>query len=205
MGHREGAHKAGEIARYCSEKGVGILTLFAFSTENWSRPKQEVDEIMSLLRRYLDDVSKKMDKNIKLKILGDRSKLSDDLQAKIKDAQEKSKDNDGMLLNIALNYGGRQEIVNAARQIARLVKLGEIKSEQIDEELFSKMLYTAGLPDPDIILRPSGEMRLSNFLLWQCAYAELIYMDVLWPDFTADDLDNAVIEYMGRKRRFGGV
>ena len=204
-GHREGANKAGEISRYCNAKGLRVLTLFAFSTENWSRPQNEVDEIMNLLRRYLDEMIGKNDENIRLKIIGDRRQLSEDLQKKIRNVEEKSENNPGMTLNIALNYGGRQEIVEAAKKLASDVTMGILKPDEIDAAAFEKKLSTAGLPDPDMILRPSGEKRLSNFLLWQCAYSEFIYMDVLWPDFTTNDLDAAIEEYMGRKRRFGGI
>jgi undecaprenyl diphosphate synthase len=204
-GHREGAKKAGEISRYCSAMGLRVLTLFAFSTENWSRPQNEVDEIMNLLRRYLDEMSSKNDENIRLRIIGNRHQLSEDLQRKIENVEEKSEKNSGMTLNIALNYGGRHEIAEASKKLASDVMMGVLHLDEIDAAALEKKLDTAGLPDPDIILRPSGEKRLSNFLLWQCAYSEFIYMDVLWPDFTTHDLDSAIEEYMGRKRRFGGI
>jgi undecaprenyl diphosphate synthase len=204
-GHREGAKKAGEISRYCSTLGLKALTLFAFSTENWSRPKNEVDEIMSLLKRYLDEMSGNRDDNIRLKIIGDLNGISEEMREKIKIVEDKKKYNTGMTLSIALNYGGRQEIVAAAIKIARQVEEGKLRANSINAATIEKNLYTAGISDPDFILRPSGEKRLSNFLLWQCAYSEFIYMDVLWPDFTKRDLNFAIEEFMGRKRRFGGI
>jgi undecaprenyl diphosphate synthase len=160
---------------------------------------------MNLLRRYLDEMSSKNDENIRLRIIGNRYQLSEDLQRKIENVEEKSEKNSGMTLNIALNYGGRHEIAEASKKLASDVMMGVLHLDEIDAAALEKKLDTAGLPDPDIILRPSGEKRLSNFLLWQCAYSEFIYMDVLWPDFTTHDLDSAIEEYMGRKRRFGGI
>lgn len=204
-GHRQGAKCVGEIARHCQKRGVRFLTLFAFSTENWKRPKEEIGQIMNLLRAYLDDAESYKNENIRVVILGDRAPLSDDLRKRIDQAERESASHTGMTLNIALNYGGRQEIVRAAQLLAQQVYQGTLLPEEIGEETFSAQLYTAGQPDPDLIIRPSGEERLSNFLLWQCAYSELVFMDILWPDFKPADLDAAIAAYSGRTRRFGGI
>ena len=204
-GHRKGAEVFKEIARACQARGVAVLTMYAFSTENWKRPKEEVDAIMDLLRRFLKDAKKYQRDNMKLRFLGDRTPLAPDLQALMEDTEKGSASNTGMTVNIALNYGGRDEIVHGVRHLAEQVAQGLLRPQDIDEESISQNLYTRGQPDPDLIIRPSGEYRTSNFLLWQSAYAELIFMDVLWPDFTPKDLDRALMEYAHRNRRFGGI
>ena len=205
MGHKKGAEVFQDITRYCNELGLESVTFYAFSTENWKRPAEEVNGIMSLLKQYLTDAFDYQKENNKIVFLGDKSPFSQDLIDLMVELEEKTKDRTGMTLNIALNYGARSEIVHATKNIAQMVKDGKIDVEDIDEQLFSDNLYTKGQPDPDFILRPSGEKRISNFLLWQIAYSEFIYMDVLWPDFTRKDLDAAIIEFNKRNRRFGGV
>lgn len=205
MGHKKGAEVFQDITRYCNELGLEAVTFYAFSTENWKRPAEEVNGIMALLKEYLVKAFDYEKENNRVIFLGDKSAFSGELLELMLDIEEKTKDRTGMTLNIALNYGSRNEIVHAAKNIAKQVMDGEISLEDIDENLFSDYLYTKGQPDPDFILRPSGEKRLSNFLLWQSAYAEFVYMDVLWPDFTRADLDKAIIEFNKRNRRFGGV
>lgn len=204
-GHSKGSETVRDIVDHCNKIGIEYITLYAFSTENWKRPKEEVDEIMRLLRKYLDEIGKYADKNAKITVLGETEGLPSDIRGKIMEAIENTRNNTGIKLNIALNYGGRQEITNAAKKIASLVKRGELEPEDITENLFEKFLYTGEMPSPDIILRPGGEKRISNFLLWQGAYSELIFEDVLWPDFTKDDLDRAIDEFNHRNRRYGGV
>lgn len=204
-GHRQGADTFGKIAQHCREIGVKYLTVYAFSTENWKRPPDEVEALMDLLRRYLTDTYKHRDENARLRFLGERGPLSDDIREMIERVERDSADNTAINVNIALNYGGRDEIVHAARAIAKRCAEGTLDWKAIDERLFSEMLYTAGQPDPDLIIRPSGEQRISNFLLWQSAYAEFVYMDVLWPDFTPAHLDRAIRVFLSRDRRFGGV
>jgi len=205
MGHKKGAEVFQDITRYCNELGLESVTFYAFSTENWKRPAEEVNGIMSLLKEYLVKAFDYEKENNRVIFLGDKSAFSGELLELMLDIEEKTKDRTGMTLNIALNYGARNEIVTATKNIAQMVKNGEIDVEDIDEKLFSDNLYTKGQPDPDFILRPSGEKRISNFLLWQIAYSEFVYMDVLWPDFTRKDLDDAIIEFNRRNRRFGGV
>ena len=198
-GHKIGAETFRDIAAYCRELGVEYLTVYAFSTENWKRPKDEVDTIMRLLEQYLQEAIDTMEKDqIRLRILGDATALSPKLQRMIDEANTVSSRNTGFQANICLNYGGRDEILHAARACAAA-------GEEITEENLEKHLYSAGLPDPDLIIRPSGELRLSNFLLWQCAYAEFYFCDTLWPDFDQQALDAAIIDYQKRDRRFGGV
>ncbi len=205
MGHKKGAEVFQDITRYCNELGLESVTFYAFSTENWKRPVEEVNGIMSLLKDYLKKAFDYQKENNKIVFLGDKSAFDKELYDLMIEIEEETKDRTGMVLNIALNYGSRGEIVRATKNIAKMVKNGAIDIEDIDENLFSDNLYTKGQPDPDFILRPSGEKRISNFLLWQIAYSEFIYMDVLWPDFTRKDLDNAIIEFNKRNRRFGGV
>jgi len=205
FGHIKGAEVFKTIAIYCENIGIKAVTMFAFSTENWSRPKEEVEAIMSLFRKYLEDFFTFKGENIKIRFIGDRSSLASDIQKSMAKIEDKSKDKTGLILNIAINYGGRAEIIGAAKQLAKLAKDGEIDPDAIDDNMFESQLYTAGQPPVDIILRPSGEHRISNFLLWQCAYSEFIYMDTLWPDFTPQVLDKAIEEYNSRSRRFGGV
>ena len=205
MGHKKGAEVFQDITRYCNELGLESVTFYAFSTENWKRPAEEVNGIMSLLKEYLIKAFDYEKENNRVVFLGDKSAFSGELLELMLDIEEKTKDRIGMTLNIALNYGARNEIVSAAKAIAEKVKNGQLAVEDITEDVFSDHLYTKGQPDPDFILRPSGEKRISNFLLWQIAYSEFVYMDVLWPDFTRKDLDEAIIEFNRRNRRFGGV
>ena len=206
MGHREGAKTFRKIARYCSNIGIKYLTVYAFSTENWKRPTDEVNYLMKLFEQYLKEALEDFkEENNRVLFLGDRSGFSENLQNLIKEVEESSKDCTGMTLNIAMNYGGRDEIVKACKSIALKVKNSELSLDNIDEEVLSNEMYTKGQADPDLIIRPSGEYRLSNFLTWQSAYSELVFMDILWPDFTEKDLDGAILEYNSRNRRFGGV
>lgn len=201
LGHRQGAKTFSDIAKHCRDIGISYLTVYTFSTENWSRPKEEVDYLMDLLAEYLADVKKHEKENIRLRFLGDGTPLRADLRKQIDDIESRSAKNDGITVNIALNYGGRDEIVRAARKLAAK----GTRPESITEESFSNALDTAGLPDPDILIRPSGELRLSNFLLWQLAYTEFVFMDVLWPDFTPADLNSAILQFTRRERRYGGL
>ena len=205
-GHTAGAQVFRKIARYCSNIGIKYLTVYAFSTENWRRPKEEVDALMKLFKDYLQEAIRDFkDDSIVLRFIGDRSAFSPELLELMEENEAESKDRDGMVLNIAMNYGGRAEMIYAMRRIAQKVADGEVSPEEIDEQMVSDHLYTEGEPDPDLIIRPSGENRTSNFLLWQSAYAEYVIMDVLWPDFKEKDMDAALIEYAKRSRRFGGV
>lgn len=204
-GHAAGAETFRKIATYCKNIGVKYLTVYAFSTENWSRPEDEVKAIMKLLDKYLHEAISTMEKDhIKMKILGDVSQLSESLQNEIKETNDISSRYDGFQANICLNYGGRAEIVNAARRYASDVISGKAPQD-IDEKSFSGYMYSAGIPDPDLLIRPGGEKRISNFLLWQCAYSEFYFSDVLWPDFGPEELDKAIEEFNRRDRRFGGV
>lgn len=205
-GHSAGAKNFRKIIRYCSDIGIKYLTMYAFSTENWKRPQDEVDALMKLFKQYLEEALRDFqDDVIKLKFIGDINGFSEDLQKLMIDAEEGSKDRDGMVLNLAMNYGGRDELVMATKSIAEKVKNGELSVDDIKEDTISNNIYTAGQPDPDLIIRPSGEYRTSNFLLWQSAYSEYVIMDKLWPDFNFDDMNYALIEYAKRNRRFGGV
>jgi undecaprenyl diphosphate synthase len=202
VGHSAGANTFKSITRYCNKIGIKYLTVYAFSTENWKRPKDEVDAIMKLLKDYLIDSVNFKDENVKVKFIGDMSRLDSELVELIKKSERDSADATGLCLNVALNYGGRDEIVHAVRSMA---SSGEIDLTNLSEEQLSEYLYTAGMPDVDLIIRPSGEYRLSNFLIWQSAYAEYWFTDKLWPDFSEKDIDNAVIAYASRDRRYGGT
>ena len=204
-GHKKGAEVFRDMVHYCNELELASVTFYAFSTENWARPLEEVESIMRLFGNYLTMAYDYKKENNRLVFLGDRSRLSKGLQQKMDDLEEKTKNNTGTFLNIAINYGGRQEILHAAQVLAQRVQDGALEPQQITEELFSDNLYTHGQKDPDFILRPSGEMRLSNFMLWQASYAEFISMNVLWPDFTRAHLDEAILEFCKRNRRFGGL
>ena len=205
-GHREGAKTFRTITRYCSNIGIRYLTVYAFSTENWKRPEDEVGALMRLFKSYLEEaLSDFKDDDIIVRFIGDKSGFSPELQALMTENEESSAARNGMVLNIAMNYGSRDEIIRAVRHICRDVKSGALDEDRIDERLISDYLYTAGQPDPDLIIRPSGEYRISNFLLWQSAYAEFWFDDVLWPDFKGSDLIRAVEEYKNRSRRFGGI
>ena len=205
MGHKKGAEVFKDIARYCSDLGMEAVTFYAFSTENWKRPQDEIDGLMKLFKQYLIDAFDYEKENDRIIFLGDKSAFNKDLRDLMLEIEEKTASKTGMIINLALNYGSRSEIIMACKDIALKVKNGEIDAESIDEQMISDHLYTKNQPDPDFILRPSGEKRISNFLLWQCAYSEFIYMDVLWPDFTRKDLDLAIEEFNKRNRRFGGV
>lgn len=205
-GHAAGAETFRRIAKYCRTLGVEYLTVYAFSTENWKRSADEVGAIMKLLGAYLREALQDMEKNrVRFCFFGDLERLSPELQKLCLDAQEKSSAFDGVQVNFCLNYGGRDELVKASREFARDVAAGKYQPEDLTEELLSSYLYSRGVPDPELIIRPSGELRTSNFLLWQSAYSEFVFMDVLWPDFGPKDLDRAIEEYRGRNRRFGGV
>ena len=205
MGHKKGAEVFKDITRYCNELGLEAVTFYAFSTENWKRPQEEIDGLMKLFKQYLIDAFDYDKENNRVLFLGDKSAFNKELRDLMIEIEEKTADRTGMILNLALNYGSRSEIVMACKEIAEKVKNGTVDVASIDEQMISDHLYTKNQPDPDFILRPSGEKRISNFLLWQCAYSEFIYMDVLWPDFTRKDLDKAIEEFNKRNRRFGGV
>ena len=205
-GHRAGAEKFKEITLYAASLGLEVFTVYAFSTENWSRPEEEVGALMGLFKQYLREaLTDFLDENIQVRFLGDTSAFSPDLRELIWEVEEVASTKTGMILNLAMNYGGRAEILKAARELAERSRRGELDPAAIDEELFARHLYTCGEPDPDLIIRPSGEQRLSNFLLWQAAYSEFVYFDILWPDFRKEDLDEAIRIYSSRQRRFGGV
>ncbi len=200
-GHAAGSKNFKEIAKYCNKIGIEHLTVYAFSTENWRRPKSEVDGIMNILRDYLKESKNYIKENIKLDFIGDRSVLPGDIKELMLTAENDSANATGLFCHVAINYGGRDEIVNAVRT---LIEKGIPKTE-ITEQLVSDSLYTANIPDPDLIIRPSGEYRLSNFLIWQSAYSEFWFSDILWPDFKPKDLDKAIEDFKSRNRRFGGV
>ena len=204
-GHRSGAKTFQDIARYANRIGVRYMTVYAFSTENWKRPKEEIDNLMNLMRDYLMDAKNFKDENIQVQFIGDLTVLPADMQDLIREDEALSADATGMHLNIAVNYGGQDEIVRAVRQLADEVKAGTLDPADIDRDTLSARLYTAGQPDPDLIIRPSGEYRLSNFLVWQSAYAEFWFSDILWPDFKPKHLMQAIEAFNGRDRRFGGV
>lgn len=204
QGHKEGAKTLERIVRYANKIGLPYITVYAFSTENWKRAEEEVKALMLLLQNYLDEYSKRADtENIRIKILGDISVLSKGMQKSIESCMERTKDNTGVTFNIALNYGGRDEIVKAVRKIAEDIKNEKIKIEDITEETISNSLYTVGQPDPDLLIRTSGELRTSNFLPWQIVYSEFVFMEKCWPDFEEKDLDEAIKIYQNRNRKFG--
>ena len=204
-GHAAGAEAFRRTANYCRTLGVEYLTVYAFSTENWKRSQEEINGIMRLLGNYLKEALQDMEKNhVRFKFFGDLSRLSPELQKLCRDAEERSENYD-VQVNFCLNYGGRDEIVKASQAFAADVASGIHKPEDLTEQLLSSYLYSAGVPDPELIIRPSGELRTSNFLLWQSAYSEFVFMNVLWPDFSPKDLDQAIEEYHRRNRRFGGV
>ena len=205
VGHSAGAKNFKTIARYCNSIGIRYLTVYAFSTENWNRPAAEVEALMNLLRDYLRDVTNFTKENIVLRYIGDRFGLPQDIQQLMLNAEELSKNATGLVLNLAINYGGRNEIIRAVQKAAKQVQSGALLPGQLTEQYLSNLLDTAGQPDPDLIIRPSGELRLSNFLTWQSAYAELWFSDVLWPDFKPRHLEKALQSYAERNRRFGGV
>jgi undecaprenyl diphosphate synthase len=205
-GHRRGVEAAREIVEAAADLGVSYLTLFGFSSENWNRPKSEVRDLMGLLRLYLRNEVANLHKNgIRLQIIGERSRLAPDIVSSIEQAEELTRGNQRLNLLIALNYGGRQEIVSTARRLASDVKEGRLNVEDVDEQMFSKSLFTGDLPDPDLLIRTSGEKRISNFLLWQIAYTEFVFVDTLWPDFSRRDFELAIHEFQGRERRYGNA
>ena len=205
-GHRRGADAVRRVIRGAGELGIPVLTLFAFSTENWTRPADEVSDLMGLLRHYLRHELEELGRNgARLRVIGDRARLAQDIVRDISDAEQRTRANTRIDVNICINYGSRDEIIQATRSLARKVAAGELAAEKIDERLFERELLTAGVPDPDLLIRTSGEQRISNFLLWQCAYAELVFVDTLWPDFGKDHLEQAIAEFRRRDRRYGGV
>ena len=208
-GHKAGAKTFRAICDYGAELGIECLTFYAFSTENWKRPADEVAAIMNLFRDYLTEAEEREEENavkgMRIRYIGDRTALPADIVDMIDKLEENSADKRTITINLAVNYGGRDEILHAVRAVAQKVQAGELKAQDITLNDIDGNLYTAGLPDPDLIIRPSGEYRLSNFLIWQAAYSELWFSDILWPDFIADDLDKAIIDYSKRNRRFGGV
>ena len=205
FGHKKGAEVLETVAKYCNKIGIEALTVYAFSTENWKRTKEEVGAILLLLNMYLDKFLKTADlENIKLRVIGDREKnMPEEIKTKMIQMEEKTKNNTGLKFNIAFNYGGRDEIVKATQKIAQQVKDGKLNIEDITEDTISNNLYTAGLPDPDLLIRTSGELRTSNFLPWQITYSEFMFLDKYWPDFTTDDIDKAIEEFSKRHRRVG--
>ena len=204
FGHKAGAKALENIVRYANKIGLKYITVYAFSTENWKRSEEEVGALMALLQNYLTEYSKRADsENIKIRILGDITALSEGMQKSIKDCIERTKNNTGITFSIALNYGGRPEIIEAIKNISKDIKNNKIDENEINEELISKYLYTKDIPDPDLIIRTSGEQRLSGFLAWQSTYSELYFIQKNWPDFTEDDLDEAIKEYKKRNRKFG--
>ena len=204
IGHKEGAKTVEKIVRYANKIGIKYITVYAFSTENWKRTQEEVSNLMALFQSYLDDYSKRADsENIKVKIIGSRDGLSEKMKKSIEKCMEKTKNNTGTTFNIALNYGGRNEILRAMKNIIQKVENNEIQLDDITEQTISDNLYTAGEPDPDLLIRTSGEIRLSNFLPWQLVYSEFLFVEKNWPDFTEKDLDEAIQIYQKRNRKFG--
>ena len=206
MGHKKGAEVVKEIVRAAGEAGVKFLTLYAFSTENWQRSQEEVDTLMGLLRQYLkSDLQELQKNNVRIKFIGESEMLAADIVAAMRKLEIDTAQNDGLTLCIALSYGSRQEIVNAVKKTATLVKKGDISVDDIDIKMFSDMLYTKSIPDPDLLIRTSGEQRISNYLLWQLAYTELYFTKTLWPDFNKEELAAIIKDYKTRERRYGKV
>ena len=204
LGHKKGAETLEKIVRYANKIGIKYITVYAFSTENWKRAEEEVKALMLLFQSYIDKYSKIADtENIKVNFLGDFSAFTEKLQKGIQDCMNNTKNNTGTVFSIAMNYGGRDEIIHAVKKIAAKVQNGEISIEDISERMISDNLYTQGMPDPDLLIRTSGEIRTSNFLPWQIVYSEFLFVDKNWPDFNEDDLDNAILEYQKRTRKFG--
>jgi len=205
-GHRRGADAVRRVVRGAGELGIPVLTLFAFSTENWTRPADEVNDLMGLLRHYLRNELDELRKNgARLRVIGNREGLASDIVRDIFDAENMTRGNSRIDVNICINYGARAEILQAIRSLARQVAAGELLADRIDEDCFESELLTSGVPDPDLLIRTSGEQRISNFMLWQCAYAELVFVDTLWPDFGKEHLEQAIAEFRRRERRYGGV
>jgi len=206
MGHKAGMEALKKAVKSCSDLGIKILTVYAFSTENWNRPQDEVNYLMSLLVEYMRKEVNSLHKNkVKIKLLGETDMLPDQTRTEIEEAIELTKNNEGLQFNIALNYGGRAEILRACKRLIKDLKAGNLDMDSVDEKVFSSYLYTSNDPDPDLIIRTSGEQRISNFLLWQGAYSELLFVDQLWPDFDETVLHGAILEYQNRNRRFGAL
>jgi undecaprenyl diphosphate synthase len=206
MGHRSGVEAVRRTVRAAMELGIPYLTIYSFSSENWSRPKDEIDDLMGLMKRFIRrDLAELHQKNVRVVVIGEREGIDAEMQALIEEAQDLTSGNSALTLVIAFNYGSRGEIAKAARHLAADVAAGRLAAHLITPDAISARLDTAGIPDPDLLLRTSGEMRLSNFLLWQCAYAELVFLDVYWPDFTREHLEDAIAQYRQRDRRFGGL
>lgn len=205
MGHKTGADTLEKIAKHANKMGIQYMTVFAFSTENWKRSEEEVGVLMMLLQEYIEKFTKTADlENIKVNVIGDIAGLSEKLQKSIGNCVKRTENNTGLMLNIAFNYGGRAEIIKATKEIAEEVKAGKISSDDITEEMIGTHLYTANMPDPDLVIRTSGEMRTSGFLMWQLVYTEFLFLEKYWPDFSEEDFDLAIEEYQKRNRRFGG-
>ena len=203
-GHIQGAKTVEEICEVAYKMGIQYLTVYAFSTENWNRPKDEVDALMKLLRNYMKNCLKTAEKNnMCVRIIGEKSRLDDDIRERIEELEEATKNNTGLHFTIAINYGGRDELVRAAKKVAEKVAVGELKAEEITEDVINQHLDTAGLPDPDLLIRTCNEQRISNFLLWQLAYTEFYFTPVPWPDFSKEELEKAVEAYNHRDRRYG--
>lgn len=205
FGHKQGAAVFKKTINWCRELGIRAATFYAFSTENWKRPEDEVRGIMNLLRQYIKDIRAMAKEDVRFVFVGDLTAFDEDIRIELLDIMDTSSENTGFIAGVALNYGGRAEIVHAARLLAEKCTNGKLSANEITEELFEQNLYTSGFPPLDLVIRPSGEQRLSNFLIWQAAYAEFVFMDVLWPDFKKKDLEYAIEEYAGRSRRFGGI
>ena len=208
-GHIEGAKTFRKIGEFAADLGIKYITFYAFSTENWKRPKEEVSAIMNLFREYLKEALGRVEEDrkngIRISFIGSREGIPADIRLLMKQVERIGRKEDRIMLNIAVNYGGRDEIVHAARAFARDCAAGEKRSDALTEEMFSQYLYSNGLPDPELLIRPGGEKRISNYLLWQCAYSEFYFCDTLWPDFDEREFDKALIAYQHRERRFGGV
>ena len=203
-GHRQGAEAVRRTLRASVEFGVSYLTLFGFSSENWKRPTDEIEDLMGLLRRYIrSEIAELHDNNVRVRVIGDRTALAPDIVSLIAGAEDRTKNNTGLSLTVALSYGARQEILSAFQNLGREIQSGRLEPDAITEQLIGQYLTTPDIPDPDLLIRTSGEQRLSNFLLWQCAYTELVFLDVLWPDFGREHLEQALTEYGRRERRYG--
>ena len=205
-GHAQGRKNVEKICEVAYKMGVKYLTVYAFSTENWNRPQSEVDALMTLLRNYMKTCLKTAEKNrMKVRVIGDKTRLDDDIRTRIEELEEASKNNDGLNFQIAINYGSRDEMVRAMRKMMKDCEAGKITSDEVTEEVFESYLDTHGIPDPDLLIRTSGELRLSNYLLWQLAYTEFYFTDVPWPDFTKEELEKAIMQYNNRDRRYGKI
>lgn len=205
-GHAQGSKNVEKICEVAYKMGVKYLTVYAFSTENWNRPQSEVDALMTLLRNYMKTCLKTAEKNrMKVRVIGDKTRLDDDIRTRIEELEEASKNNDGLNFQIAINYGSRDEMIRAMRKMMKDCEAGKITSDEVTEEVFESYLDTHGIPDPDLLIRTSGELRLSNYLLWQLAYTEFYFTDVPWPDFTKEELEKAIMQYNNRDRRYGKI